>query len=64
MADDETFKKMIAYFWEEKGDPTRYVDWDAMRCSALLPEFYEMWTKYKVYRELADVSLNRARDIR
>lgn len=45
--DDARFKSMVSYFWLEKGDPTRYVDWDETRCCAVWPEFLIAWHQYK-----------------
>ena len=49
---DREFKNLVCYFWTEKNDPTRCVDWDAARCAALMPEFYEAWSKYVIYEKL------------
>lgn len=54
-ADDETFKRMVACFWEEKGDPTRYVGWDPKRCEQLMPMFFEAWSKQKMYAAMANL---------
>lgn len=51
---DDDFRDMVAYFWKEKGDPTRYVEWDTKRCADLMPDFYEAWSRYRTYQRLAD----------
>lgn len=47
---DRDFIKMVAYFWQEKGDPTRYCDWDEERCKQLMPEFHHTWKKMCKHR--------------
>jgi hypothetical protein len=44
--DDAEFLRMVRYFYEEKGDPTRYVDWDEDRLEELRPAVYEAWHKF------------------
>lgn len=61
MADDDaTFRRMVAYFWYEKEDPTRYAGWDEARCQRLMPYFHAQWKLHEGSRQ----SLNRvAREI-
>jgi hypothetical protein len=56
--DDATFRRMVRYFYLEKGDPTRYVFWEAERCKRLMPAFYEAWEKSKIYERLAKAAIN------
>lgn len=42
---DQSFMRMVAYFWSEKGDPTRFIHWDEERCKRLMPEFLRAWKK-------------------
>jgi hypothetical protein len=57
---DAEFKRMIAYFWLERGDPTRYTRWDAERCRKLLPDFYLAWTNAESFRRLATLAIKGA----
>jgi hypothetical protein len=45
--DDETFKTMVLYFWEEKGDVERYCFWSEERCAKVWPAFFHAWKQYK-----------------
>jgi len=45
--DDREFLRMIAWFAQEKDDPTRYVGWDAHRLFNLRPDFYFAWLNYE-----------------
>lgn len=58
---DESFRDMIAFFWKEKGDPTRYSGWDADRCQRLMPQFFEAWSKCELYRGIADTTAEAGR---
>lgn len=51
---DEVFARMVAYFWTEKRNPTRYTAWDAARCLRLMPEFYVTWVNYLAARQALD----------
>lgn len=51
--EDKQFARMVAYFWCEKEDPTRYVDWNEERCRKLMPDFYVAWHQATAYRSLA-----------
>lgn len=59
MESDADFTGMVAYFWREKGDPTRYTGWDARRCAALMPDFYEAWSRYCTYERLTNDAAER-----
>lgn len=52
MKTDDDFKMMVAYFWNEKGDPTRFVDWDEARCERVWPEFLSAYRQYKTARSI------------
>jgi len=54
MCSDASFINTVAYFWREKGDPTRYVEWNEQRCRDLMPDFHFAWRTY----EMARVALN------
>lgn len=58
---DADFKEMVAYFWKEKGDPTRLSGWDEERCRQLMPSFYEAWRQCEAYRTLADLAADAGR---
>lgn len=53
---DKKFTKMVAYFWIEKGDPTRYCDWNDDRCRQLMPAFHAAWSQYRAYRTLTHLA--------
>lgn len=55
--DDYEFMGMVAYFYEEKGDPTRFTRWDAERCARLMPDFFFAWSMAKKFRRLADIAI-------
>lgn len=57
MSDDDEFKRDVRYFYQEKGDPTRFSGWDAARCQRLLPAFYEAWSKEVIYGQLAMLAI-------
>jgi hypothetical protein len=61
MADktDADFKRMVRYFYEEKGDPTSYVGWDAERCKRLMPSFFEAWQQSRVYTNLSSLAIKQ-----
>ncbi len=44
--DDAEFLRMVRYFYETKGDPTRFVDWDEDRLEDLRPAVYEAWHRF------------------
>jgi hypothetical protein len=54
---DDQFKQMVCYFFEEKGNPTRYTSWDADRCKRLMPAFFEAWTQSCTYDKLARLAV-------
>lgn len=57
---DAEFIRNVVYFWQTKGDPSRYAFWDALRCERLMPAFYEAWRKQETYKLLADMAARRA----
>lgn len=52
--EDKDFIRMVAVFWEDKGDPTRLADWDEARAERLMPAFMLVWKQYKGAREACD----------
>jgi hypothetical protein len=48
-------KRMLAYFWQDKGDPTRCATWDAARVQEHWPELWLVWTGYKSHERLLDL---------
>lgn len=52
--EDREFVRMVCYFWRNKGDPTRYVDWDPARCERLMPMFYRAWRDAEFFEKVAD----------
>ncbi len=60
---DTDFKRMVHYFWTEKGDPTRYSDWSEERCKRLMPAFHEAWRQTTIYKTLADLAAKAEGDV-
>jgi hypothetical protein len=54
MDDDAEFRRNVAYFWLEKGDPTRYVGWDEDRCSKVWPSFLLLFKNYLAFHLMLD----------
>jgi hypothetical protein len=57
--DDFDFKRMVHYFQEEKGDPTRSTAWNEERCKKLMPLFYECWKKKEYYEKMMYLALEK-----
>lgn len=53
--EDQDFCYMVAYFWLEKGDPTRYSSWNTARCKELMPEFAEMYSQYLAHKNMCSM---------
>lgn len=47
MDDDDQFKTMVEYFWNEKGNVERYSSWSEERCERVWPAFLHAWRDYK-----------------
>lgn len=62
MSDEEynNHLAMIKYFWDEKGDPTRYCSWEiAMpEIMARNPEIIKAYTDYKITIKIFDAVIN------
>jgi len=52
--DNSTFLSMCEYFYETKGDPTRYVDWNEERFKALRPNAHRTWVNLSVAELVCD----------
>lgn len=39
---------MLQYFWEEKGDISRYCDYDEAKLQEYLPHVWQAWTQYRL----------------
>jgi hypothetical protein len=52
--EDKVFIRDVAYFWEDKGDPTRFSGWDEARAERLMPAFVLVWKQFKGAREACD----------
>lgn len=48
---DNEFLRMVYYFYETKGDPTRYSSWDEDRFEALRPVEHGAWRRYVLENE-------------
>jgi hypothetical protein len=53
---DEQFLLMCIYFLTEKGDPTRYTEWNEVRFRRLAPDVWLRWRDLKI----AECNLRRA----
>lgn len=61
MSDDaETFKNMVVYFWQERGDVERYCYWSEARCAEVWPEFLFVWKQYKSAEGVLDTLVKSA----
>lgn len=50
--DEKAFLRSVLYFIEAKGDPTRFVGWDAEQCRLLAPALYKAWVDTLVAEEV------------
>ena len=46
---------MLDYFWKEKGDVTRWCDWDKFKAAHPDHPVVEAWTRYKAAEAMLDV---------
>lgn len=53
--DDRSFLASIRYFALEKGDPTRYVDFDDARFARLAPAQHAAWKSLLIAKEQARI---------
>lgn len=55
---------MLVYFWEEKDDVTRFVDWERMQpeLREKHPEIIKAWADYQTSRRTLTAVLRHARD--
>ena len=53
-ADDAT---MLAYFWTEKGDPTRYINYE--ECIDSFPMFKQAWINYRLAASALDAEADK-----
>jgi hypothetical protein len=55
---------MLVYFWEEKDDVTRCVDWERMQpeLQEKYPEIIKAWTDHQTSRRTLTAVLRHARD--
>lgn len=55
---------MLVYFWEEKEDVTRFVDWERMQpgLQEKYPEIIKAWNDYQASRRMLTAVLRHARD--
>lgn len=42
--EDKSFCRMVIWFYQNRGDPTLFCNWDAERCQRLMPTFFKAWT--------------------
>lgn len=54
MPSDNEFIENVIYFHFEKGNVTRYMDWDEERCKALMPAFYHALKAHEVAKDILD----------
>jgi hypothetical protein len=43
----EARNSSVAYYWHEKGDPTRFIGWSNKCCQHEWPDFYRAWQEYR-----------------
>ena len=55
--DDEEFLRMLRYFYEKKGDPSCYTDWDEGRFMSLCPEAHRAWLKLLRAQKACDAAM-------
>lgn len=51
---DTQFLEDIKYFWEYKGDITRYIDFDRERLKRLAPHILLAWDSYLLHKFMLD----------
>ena len=59
--DREDVVKMIAYFWQEKGDMERWCDFDRDYLAREFPAVLKAWDDYKISRLVLDAVVRDAR---
>jgi hypothetical protein len=59
-----THLDMLVYFWEEKGDVTRYCEWERMQpeLQRKYPEIIKAWNDYLASRRTLTAVLHYALD--
>ena len=57
-----TNAEMLKYFWEEKGDPTRYTGWDEEKYPEIAAAYKEYLKKVRMYASEVTQTLDRAID--
>lgn len=57
MTDEEKaeFLLMVQYYWTEKGDPTRYSDWDDALVQKEFPVLWRAWSDYLAARNMLNI---------
>lgn len=55
--DDLDFVRMVVYFTEDKGDPTRFTGWDEERCKRLMPLFHDAWVSMRKSEHAVQVAM-------
>ena len=55
MIDDEEINT-IQYFWQDKGDLSRYAGWEKLQpiLQVECPELLLAWNQYKIYERIID----------
>ena len=63
MDDDiNEFRRMVAYFWLEKGDPTRLIGFTDEVCAKQWPEFYLIWKQHQALESVLNTLCRDYRD--
>lgn len=55
----DDFRRMVCYFWLERGDPERFVSWSEAKCEEAFPEFLFVWKQHKASRLALNAICNR-----
>lgn len=56
--DDQEFLHMVRYFYDAKGDPTRYTEWDEARFRRLAPVAWHLWLEYRMTKRMLNTAMS------
>lgn len=51
---DDEFLRMVHYFYDTKGDPTRYSSWDEDRFARLRPAAHHAWRTLRMSKMICN----------
>ena len=55
----EDFLGMVKYFWTEKRDFERWVDWDIEKAKEYCPEMLKAWEDFKISEKILNAVINQ-----